>query len=219
MLDIQRFVCNMFQENCYVVSDDTNECVIIDCGAFYEEEKAAVVDYIRGKRLAPKHLLCTHAHIDHNFGNNVIHKAFGLMPDVCAEDSLLMDGLKGQAMAFIGLDYQEKMPPVGRFFSGGEFVSFGNHRFRIINTPGHTPGSVFFYCEEEKLAFSGDTLFKLSIGRTDFQFGDYDSIMASLKNIGETLPEDTVILPGHGEQTTIKYELAYNPYMSIKTNR
>ena len=78
MLNIQRIVCNMFQENCYIVSDDTKECVIIDCGAFYEEEKKEITNYIRDNQLIPKHLLCTHAHIDHNFGNYAICKNLGL---------------------------------------------------------------------------------------------------------------------------------------------
>lgn len=213
MLNIQRFVCNMFQENCYVVSDDTNECVIIDCGAFYEEEKKAVADYIEKKGLTPKHLLCTHAHIDHNFGNNAIHDKFGLKPEVSADDSILMDKLREQAQTFIGLDYKEGIPAVGRYFSDNDTITFGNHSFQIISTPGHTPGSVFFYCKDENVAFSGDTLFRMSIGRTDFEFGDYDTIIKSLKNIGGTLPEDTVILPGHGEGTTLKDELAYNIFL------
>lgn len=219
MINIQRFVCNMFQENCYVVNDETNECVIIDCGAFYEEERDAVVNYIKDKGLTPKHLLCTHAHIDHNFGNNTIYNEFGLKPEVCAKDGMLMERLREQAMAFVGLDFKEEIPSVGRFLSDNEIVSFGNHQFRVINTPGHTPGSVFFYCEEENLAFSGDTLFRMSIGRTDFQFGSYDDIVKSLAHIARLLPEDTLILSGHGEQTTIKDELKYNPYMSSVTGR
>lgn len=212
MLNIQKFVCNMFQENCYVVSDETNECVIIDCGAFYEEEKKALTNYIKDKKLTPQHLICTHAHIDHNFGNNIIYESFGLKPEVCIDDSILMNKLKEQAQFFIGLDYKEKIPSVGRYFSYNDIIKFGSHKFRIISTPGHTPGSVFFYCKEENISFSGDTLFRMSIGRTDFELGDYDAIIKSLKNIRKELPEDTVILSGHGESTTLKDELRYNPY-------
>ena len=96
MLNIKRFVCNMFQENCYVVNDDTNECVIIDCGALYPEERNAMDDYIRQNALVPKHLICTHAHIDHNFGNAFIYDKYGLKPQVCAKDMVLMDKLKEQ---------------------------------------------------------------------------------------------------------------------------
>lgn len=112
MLNIQRIVCNMFQENCYIVSDDTKECVIIDCGAFYEEEKKEITNYIRDNQLIPKHLLCTHAHIDHNFGNYAICKEFGLKPEVCINDKILMHKLKEQAYTFIGLTYNEEIPEV-----------------------------------------------------------------------------------------------------------
>lgn len=212
MLNIQRFVCNMFQENCYVASDKTKECVIIDCGAFYEEEKRAIIDYINNNKLIPKHLISTHAHIDHNFGNNAIYTAFGLKPEVCIDDKILMGKLKEQAYAFIGLNYDENIPDVKNYFTDKDTISFGTHKFNILKTPGHTPGSVLFYCANESIAFSGATLFKLSIGRTDFEFGSYEDIIRSLKNIAIQLPAQTAILPGHGEKTTLKEEITYNPY-------
>lgn len=212
MLNIQKIVCNMFQENCYVVSDETNECIIIDCGAFYAEEKKAINDYIRNNKLIPKHLICTHAHIDHNFGNNNILKEFGLAPEVCIDDKILMQKLKDQAYSFIGLTYNEEIPSVEKYFKDGDKIIFGIHSFNIIKTPGHTPGSVILYCPKESIAFSGDTLFRMSIGRTDFEYGSYDEIIKSLKNIAVLLPEQTTILPGHGEATTLKDEMTYNPY-------
>ncbi|MCD8291310.1 MAG: MBL fold metallo-hydrolase [Prevotella sp.] len=212
-MKIQRFVCNMFEENCYVVSDDSNECVIVDCGAFYEEEKRAIIGYIRDNNLQLKHLLCTHGHIDHNFGNKAIFDEFGIGPEICSGDEHLLSMLREQATALVGIDYTEPQPAVRNFFSDGDTVSFGSHSFKIINTPGHSPGGVFFYCEDESMAFSGDTLFRMSIGRTDFIEGSYEDIISSLKNIVAKLPKDTLILPGHGPQTSIKDELLYNPYM------
>ena len=97
MLHIERFQVNMLRENCYVVSDETKECAIIDCGAFYPEERTAIVNYIKGKELKPVHLLVTHGHLDHNFGNDTIHEAFGLKPEVSASDESLMLHLKEQA--------------------------------------------------------------------------------------------------------------------------
>lgn len=213
MLKIERFVCNPFQENCYVVSDDTQEAVVIDCGAFFPEERKAVTEYIRTNGLSVKHLLATHAHIDHNFGNDTMKEEFGLSPEVSAADMALMDRLREQAMllANIRLDYE--MPAVGRFFSNGDIISFGNHRLTVIPTPGHSPGSVFFYCGEEHLAFSGDTLFNMSIGRTDFDFGSYRDIMTSLQRVARELPEETVIYPGHGPKTTMQQEKQFNPYL------
>ncbi len=211
-MHIERFVCNMFQENCYIMSDDTKECVIIDCGAFYEEERKAIVEYINDNKLTPKHLICTHAHIDHNFGDNTIYDAFSLKPEVSVKDQILMEHLPEQAKTFIGLSYKESIPPVGKYFDENYTISFGNHNLSVIPTPGHTPGSVMFYCKEEKVVFSGDTLFKLSIGRTDFQLGSYPDIIESLKKIAKLLPDDTIVLPGHSEQTSIGFEKAHNPY-------
>lgn len=212
MLNIQKFICNMFQENCYVVSDDTNECIIVDCGAFYEEEKKAIIDYIKYNKLIPVRLICTHAHIDHNFGNYAIYEAFGIKPEVCMDDKVLMRKLKEQAYSFIGLNYDEEIPDVEKYFNDNDEITFGTHCFNILKTPGHTPGSVLFYCPNESVAFSGDTLFKMSIGRTDLEFGSYDEIIKSLRNIAVLLPAETTILPGHGAETTLKEEIIYNPY-------
>lgn len=203
----------MFQENCYVVSDETQECVIVDCGAFYPEERAAISNYIRDHKLQPKHLIATHAHIDHNFGNNTIEDDFKLKPEVHGSDEMLMLNLPAQAQAFIGLKYTERVAPVGKFFDENDTIAFGTHKFSIIHTPGHTPGSVVFHCAEEGVAFTGDTLFRLSIGRTDFEFGNHADIQESLHRLATVLPPKTTILPGHGEQTTMEYEMKYNPYV------
>lgn len=212
MLHIERFQCNMLGENCYVVSDDTQECVVIDCGAFYPEERTAIVDYIKGNNLKPVHLLVTHGHLDHNFGNDTIYKEFGLKPEVAAQDEGLMKHLKQQAEQFYQLNLDNEFPPIGHFFEDNEEITFGNHKFEIIPTPGHSKGSVTFYCKEEKVAFTGDTLFHSSIGRTDFQGGSMFQIINSLRLLAQ-LPDDTQVLPGHGEYTSIGGELAHNPYM------
>ena len=212
MLNIQKFVCNMIQENCYVVSDETKECIIVDCGAYYEEERRAIVDYIRHNQLTPKHLVATHGHIDHNFGNNTIYEAFGLKPEVEADDEQLINMLPQQAQAIAGVELDYKMPPVGKYLRETDTISFGSHTFTLLHTPGHTPGGVFYYCKEEKVAFSGDTLFRGSIGRTDLPGGNSFLIIQSLRMIAQ-LPDDTTILPGHGQQNTIGYELRSNPYM------
>lgn len=212
MLDIKRFVCNMLQENCYVVSDDSKECVIIDCGAFYEEERKAIVGYIRKNQLTPKHLLVTHGHLDHNFGNDTIYREFGLKPEVAAKDESLMGHFKEQADNFYGLKLDYEFPPIGKLLDEKDVITFGNHKFTIIETPGHSRGSVCFYCAEENVLFSGDTLFYRSIGRTDFSGGSMMLIIQSLRHLAQ-LPDETVVLPGHNVQTSIGDELAHNPYM------
>lgn len=212
MMHIERFQCNMLQENCYVVSDDTKECVIIDCGAFYPEERKAITEYIKKEGLKPQHLLVTHGHLDHNFGNNTIHEEFGLKPEVSQGDEKLMKNLKNQAQTFYQMELDYDFPAIGHFFEEDEIIRFGTHEFSIIETPGHSNGSVTFYCEQEHVAFTGDTLFHASIGRTDFPGGSMFRIINSLRHLGQ-LPDETVVLPGHGEQTSIGEELAHNPYM------
>ena len=126
----------MLQENCYVVSDETKECVIIDCGAFYPEERTSIVNYIKENELKPVHLLVTHGHLDHNFGNNTIYEAFGLKPEVSASDESLMKNLKTQAETFYQMQLDYDFPPIGKFFEDDEIIRFGNHQFEIILTPG-----------------------------------------------------------------------------------
>ena len=212
MLTIQRFECNMLQENCYIISDETKECVICDCGAYYPAERAAIVDYIRDNGLTPVHLLSTHGHIDHNFGNNTMFKEFGLQPEVHADEAQLMDTLPEQAESFCNITLDYEMPAVGCFLSANDKICFGSHTFTILETPGHTPGSVFYYCKEENVAFSGDTLFHNSVGRTDIPGGSMFLLIQSLRAISQ-LPDETQILPGHGDYTTMGKEQTSNPYL------
>ena len=213
MFTIQKFVFNPIQENTYVVHDDTKEAVIIDCGAFYHEERIALKNYISENGLQLKHLLCTHGHLDHCFGNIFIWQEYGLKAEVMGEDEFLIAHLDEQARSFFGFELQDEVPPVGKYLSKDDIISFGTHQLSIIPTPGHTPGSVFFYCKEEATAFSGDTLFNMSIGRTDFERGSYHDILKSLQIIKNTLPPETALCCGHGPNTTMQQELKTNIYL------
>ena len=214
MLKIQKYVCNMFGENTYVVWDDTRECVIIDCGAFYPEEHAAIENLIKSESLKPVHLLCTHGHIDHVMGNGFVSQTYGINPEIHAGDEYLITDLREQARSMVGMDYADYIPPVGKYLSETDVISFGSHTLEIIHTPGHTPGGIVFHCKEEKVAFTGDTLFRMSIGRTDFERGSYEEILNSLSKVIAQLPADTTVYPGHGPKTNISDELSYNPYLN-----
>ena len=213
MLNIKRFNCNMLSENCYVVSDQSRECVIIDCGAYYPEEAQAIIGYINTFGLTPRHLLCTHGHFDHCMGNGYIYRTFGLKPEAHTDDEFLMVKMQQQTTDILGVSIQLDVPPMGRYLTTADVIIFGSHRLTILHTPGHTPGGIIFYCREEHTAFSGDTLFRMSIGRTDFERGSYQQMMQSLTNVVAKLPPQTIIYPGHGPQTTIAEELRYNPYL------
>ena len=216
MITVKCFTCNMLAENCYVVSDESRECVIIDCGALYEEEGTAITSYIRTSDITPKHLLCTHGHFDHCIGNGIIYNTFGLKPEVHVDDEFLMVKMREQTRDILGIDLPMEVPPVGRYLTDSDVITFGNHILRILHTPGHTPGGVCYYCEEENICFSGDTLFRMSIGRTDFERGSYDEIVNSLMNILAPLPPHTKVYPGHGPITSIADEVRYNPYFSAQ---
>lgn len=213
MFNIKRIMVNPLQENCYVVSDETKECVIIDCGAYYDEEKEAIKHYISQNGLKPVHLLATHGHLDHNFGNAFLFREYGLKAEVCSEDQTLVEHLPEQASSLFGMDIDEDQPPIGRLLKDGDTITFGNHTLRVLQTPGHTHGSALFYCAEESAVFSGDTLFRMSIGRTDFAEGNWKEMENSLHNVVARLPQDTVVLSGHGPQTTIADELKCNLYL------
>lgn len=202
----------MLQENCYVVSDETKECMIVDCGAFYPEERQAIVDYIRINNLKPMHLVATHGHFDHNFGNDTIYKEFGLKPEIHRKDERLLQTIGDQAMTIVGANIDAEMPAAGRLLSENDTIEFGSHKFVVIETPGHSPGGVFYYCKEENVAFSGDTLFKGSIGRTDFVGGSMFMLIQSLRMISQ-MPDEVKLLPGHGQETSIGEEVAHNPYI------
>lgn len=196
-----------------MVSDETHECVIIDCGAYYEEERKAITDYITGNGLRPTHLLATHGHWDHNLGIDTIFNAFGLQVEAAAEDEFLITDIPHNFQSIIGAPLRRKFPAVGRFFDKDEVIRFGNHELQVLKTPGHSPGSVVFYCAQEHIAFTGDTLFRMSVGRTDFEGGSYEALMNSLNKILANLPVETIVLPGHGPQSTIGEELRFNPYL------
>lgn len=212
MLRIQTFEVNPLYENCYVINDETKECVIIDCGALTETEQNAVIAYINEEGLKPIHNLGTHGHLDHHFGDAAILSAFNLQPEVAEGDKVLMQHPKEAALQMLGMDLNIDLPAGNLKLTENEEVKFGSHTFKIIRTPGHSPGSVSFYCAEENVLFTGDTLFKGSIGRTDFPGGSMFQIISSLRELAQ-LPDKTIVYPGHGPQTSIGFELAHNPYM------
>lgn len=212
MINIKSFVCNMLQENCYIVNDETKQCVIIDCGAYYPEEQQAIREYICKNKLEPVHLIATHGHLDHNFGNAFIYKDYGLLPEVHENDSKSITHLNKQASDFFGMETNIAETKVGRLLEDRQFVTFGNQHFKVLHTPGHSAGSIVLYCEEENIIFTGDTLFHHSIGRTDFEDGSMFAIIQSLRIISQ-LPDKTIVYPGHGITTTIGEEIRNNPYI------
>lgn len=214
MIKIKPFAFNLLQENTYVVSDDSLDCIIIDCGAYYDDERKAITEYISSQGLKPRRLLATHGHWDHNLGIDTIYQTYGLQVEAALEDEFIITDIPRNFQSIIGAPLRREYPAVGRFFDEDEIIRFGSHELQVLKTPGHSPGSVVFYCKQEHIAFTGDTLFRMSVGRTDFEGGSHEALMNSLHNVLAKLPPETVILPGHGPKSTIGEEMKYNPYMT-----
>ena len=211
-MKIKKFEFNMFPVNCYVLSDDTNDAVIIDAGCFYEEDKRALKSYIDSNGLHVKHLLNTHLHLDHIFGNSFVYKTYGVKPEANQEDEFWLTHAVSQAMMF-GLELTEPIIGLGGYLVDGQTIQFGNSSLDAIYVPGHSPGGMAFYSEQSACLFSGDSLFRGSIGRADLAGGNFDTLIESICSRLLTLPNDTVVYPGHGDPTTIGNEKINNPFL------
>ena len=214
MITIRTFPVNPLEENTYVVSDETHHAFIIDCGTFYPSEQEAISEYIRANDLVLEAHLLTHTHFDHAFGVPFIHRTYGLLPRFHSADGPLYQGMEEQMRMVMGRSIGEPMPPAGTPIDASSALSLGSHRFSVIETPGHTPGGICLYCAEEGVLFSGDSLFRQSIGRTDLQGGDYRTLIESLTTLFDSLPDDVTIYPGHGPSTTAGFERKHNPFLT-----
>lgn len=213
MVNIKRFVVNPVQENTYVVWDDTRDCVIVDCGCIDEYEWRSVSEFIKKERLRPVHLLNTHLHFDHILGVEFAHRDYGIAPEASDADLNLYNSVQRQLMLFMGMTIDGlSLPALSVALGDGDKVSFGRSSFTVLATPGHTPGGVCFYDEADKILFSGDTIFRESVGRTDFEGGNHRVLQESIMDKIMPLPADVTIYPGHGPETTVGHERDCNPY-------
>lgn len=214
-MEVKIFAVNPLEVNCYVVSDDTKEAVIIDCGCFHPDEWVEIKNYIVKEQLKVVHLLNTHLHFDHIMGVPMVYNDLGLAPEANKNDLSIYNNVEKQISMFINMNVDHiEMPPLGRELRDGDTIEFGTHSFMVIQTPGHTKGGVCFYCKEENALFTGDTLFLCSIGRTDLEGGCYEDIIQSVKERLLVLPPETKVYPGHGPSSSIEFEKKYNPYLN-----
>lgn len=208
---IAKLTFNPFQENTYVIYDETGECAIIDPGCYEPHEKIELEDFINTNRLRPVRLLNTHCHIDHVFGNKFVSETYGLLLEIHQGELPVLEAVP-QVSSFYGIPMGDPSPTPGRFIEEGEIISFGNTKLKALYTPGHSPASLSFYCEASKFVIAGDVLFKESIGRTDLPGGDFDTLIKSIKKQLLPLGDDVNVHPGHGLSTTIGYERKFNPF-------
>ncbi len=211
MIQIAAFPFNPFQENTYVLYDETKECIIIDPGCYTPLEQAELSTFIENENLKPFRLINTHCHIDHILGSRYIAERYNLVPEINKIELLVLEQAE-RAAAMFGIRL-EKPPAPGKFIDEKDVIKFGNSELTILFTPGHSPGSICFYNSEQKFVIGGDVLFQGSIGRTDLPGGDFDTLISSIREKLFTLDEDVTVYPGHGPETTIGFEKANNPFL------
>lgn len=212
-MKIKTFVNRPIDENTYVVSDETGEGVIIDCGALTPEDQATIADYIARESIVIRHHILTHGHFDHMFGAQWVADTYGVRPMLHTADSIIYEGAVERVSAFFHKRIEFPIPPVDSFIDEDSTIHFGTYTLSIIPCPGHTPGGVCIYLKNEGVLFTGDSIFRNSIGRTDMEGGDHQALVNSLRQHVLTLPASVTLYPGHGPSTTVQNEKYFNPYL------
>lgn len=207
-MKIELFLTGIISTNCYfVINEETKEAVIVDPAGMTKK----MISYIEEEGLTIKAMLLTHGHFDHIMGIDKTIEEFGDMPVYIEETDLplLNDANLNESMHYTnGYSY-----PGGTVVHDGDVIKEAGMEFQVIHTPGHTAGGVCYYVEAEHTLFSGDTLFRCSVGRYDFATSSKEAIIHSIKDKLFLLPDDTKVYPGHSHPTTIEYEKAHNPFV------
>ncbi len=210
MVKVWQFTFNPFQENTYLLAAENGDCAIVDPGCYNQNEWKTLNRAIEENGLKPTLLLNTHCHIDHVFGNYLVQDKYGLSPMISKNEKPVFDTVS-QVAGMYGLNYTPSKDPI---FYEENFIKLGNVEFEILEVPGHSPGHVAFYQNESKLLISGDVLFKRSIGRTDLPGGDFNTLIKSIESEIFKLPDETRVLAGHMEETTVGEEKRFNPFLT-----
>ncbi len=210
---VRQLVVSAFESNCYLVGDErTRQAFVIDPG----DEPDVILEALEVSHLQAKLILATHAHIDHVMAAAAVREATGAPFMMHPADAGLLAAMPMQARHFLGIELPPP-PPVDAWLKEGETVAIDDIKLKVLLTPGHSNGSVSFYWApppgERGIVFSGDALFQGSIGRTDLG-GDFPTLERSIRTQLYTLPDDTVVLSGHGDATTIGREKLTNPFVS-----
>ena len=212
MLTVKVFSFNPFQENTYVLSDASGQCIIIDPGCYTPEEKEILSGYIQSEGLKPFMLINTHCHLDHIFGNAFVSGQYSLTLHMHKLEDPVLDFGPSAGLMY-NLPFQHYAGPK-EYIEAGQEIVIGSSSLKVLFTPGHSPGSISLYCPTQDLLICGDVLFHRSIGRTDLPGGDQDVLLKTIRTELFVLPENTVVLSGHGPATTIGEEKVENPFLN-----
>lgn len=214
MRSLQLFTFNDFAENTYVLYNESGLGMIIDPGCYYREEQEELNNFISEKQLTITHVLNTHCHVDHVLGNYYTTERYKAPLFIPKGEEMVLKSVKVYAPNY-GFHQYHEVEPKG-FITEQTRLSLGEEVIQIFSVPGHSPDHVAFYLEKEKIVIGGDVLFRESIGRTDLPGGHYDTLIKSIRTKLFVLPDDVVVYPGHGPETTIGYEKKFNPFCAIK---
>ncbi|MEO6731784.1 MAG: MBL fold metallo-hydrolase [Ferruginibacter sp.] len=212
MLKIKSFTFNPVQENTYLIYNELKQCVIIDPGCYFEEEKEQVKDFISENGLQLTMLLNTHCHLDHVFGNKFIADTYKLTLQLHEKEKLVLAYAPTSGLMY-NLPFDNY---TGDFIllKEGDKIFLGGDELLVIEAPGHSPGSICFYCAKDNFIIGGDVLFQGGIGRTDLPMGDHEALIKNIKTKLLVLPGQTVVYSGHGLSTTIEKEKRSNPFLT-----
>ncbi|KOS68068.1 hypothetical protein AEA09_05540 [Lysinibacillus contaminans] len=212
MMNVRSYSLGPIQTNCYIVSNKEKECLIFDPG----EEAGRIIKVIRSNGLKPLGIFLTHAHFDHIGAVDAVREAFGLPVWIHEKEvSWLDDPSKNGSSKYAALpDYVVTKPAEENIIKAEQVFEISNFVFKAIFTPGHSPGSISYVFNQDGFALVGDTLFEQGVGRTDLLGGSTKVLLASIHNKLLTLPEDTIVYPGHGNYTTIGAEMETNPFLN-----
>ncbi len=212
MLKIKSFVFSPIQENTYLLYNELNECLIIDPGCYFPEEKDELKGFITKSGLLPRMLLNTHCHLDHVFGNKFVAETWGLILNLHEKEKKLLDYAPTSGLMY-NMPFDNYAGDY-RYLKEGDIVKIGEDELDVIEAPGHSPGHICFYCAKQHFIISGDVLFNRSIGRTDLPGGDHETLLKNIREKLFVLPDVTVVYSGHGPVTTIGEEKKYNPFLN-----
>lgn len=203
----------LFGVNSYVVYDPVEkQAAIIDPGIVDPRETEAIDNFLKKNQLKLVAVINTHLHIDHAVGNGILKSKYNVDVMAHADDSFLGDNLVEQARQF-GLPFKQENAGVNRYLKDGDVIEIGAGKLEVIHVPGHSPGGIALYDKEDNFLISGDTLFEGSIGRTDLPGGNMAKLLESVKKRLYSLPDNTVVYPGHGNPTTIGKEKIHNAFV------
>ena len=211
MLTVNAFTFNPVAENTYVVFNEIKEAIIIDPGCYFNEEREKLAHFIHFNNLKPVKLLNTHCHLDHVFGNKWIYEQYHLELFLHKNEEQVLN-FAPQSAKLWGMPFENYAGPL-HFLAQGDIIKSGDNYLKVLPAPGHSPGSICFYCEAQKFLIGGDVLFRDSIGRTDLPGGNHAALIHSIRTQLFVLPDDVIVYPGHGETTTIGYEKKHNPFL------